>query len=135
MKINSIHFGGKMLAAAFLVGAVVPGVIYLVSGRLMWGFCAAGGAILLALAVILIIEQRQDNAKTPYYEKNLTAAVSFDPETQYAVIRSSICTGEKVAGFKDKNGTRFVDVMVIRNQGDAERFKKLYGLDSVKIEY
>ena len=26
--------------------------------------------------------------------------IVFDPEKQYAVIRSSICTGEKVAGFK-----------------------------------
>lgn len=30
------------------------------------------------------------------------AAVQFNPETQYAVIRSSICTGEKIAGFKKK---------------------------------
>lgn len=37
-------------------------------------------------------------------KKTKEAAVQFDPETQYAVIRSSICTGEKVAGFKKQNG-------------------------------
>ena len=25
--------------------------------------------------------------------------IKFDPDKQYAIIRSSICTGEKVAGF------------------------------------
>ena len=28
--------------------------------------------------------------------------IAFDPDNQYAVIRSSVCTGEKVAGFKSK---------------------------------
>ena len=36
----------------------------------------------------------------------------FDPKTHDAVIRSSICTGEKVAGFKDR-----------------------YGVDSIRTEY
>ena len=39
--------------------------------------------------------------------------VHFDPETQYAVIRSSICTGEKVAGFKNKTDGHFIEVMLI----------------------
>ncbi|MCR4688954.1 MAG: aspartate dehydrogenase [Saccharofermentans sp.] len=61
--------------------------------------------------------------------------VSFDPSAQYPVIRSSICTGEKVAGFKDKTGGHFTEVMVIRSPQDEETFKKMYGLDSVKVEY
>ena len=40
--------------------------------------------------------------KNHYGEKDLKNEIKFDPETQYAVIRSSICTGEKVAGFKNK---------------------------------
>ena len=61
--------------------------------------------------------------------------VPFDPEKQYAVIRCSICTGEKAAGFKDKTSGRFTEVMLIRNLGDEERFKEMYHLDTVKTEY
>ena len=53
----------------------------------------------------------------------------FDPKTQYAVIRSSICTGEKVAGFKNKRDGHFTEVMVIRTAADEQRFKDLYGID------
>ena len=59
----------------------------------------------------------------------------FDPETQYAVIRSSIRTGEKVAGFKNKRDGHFTEVMVIRTAADEQRFKDLYGIDSVRTEY
>ena len=36
-----------------------------------------------------------------YHEKQLKEKIPFDPEKQYAVVRSSICTGEKLAGFKN----------------------------------
>ncbi|MBR3463007.1 MAG: aspartate dehydrogenase [Saccharofermentans sp.] len=61
--------------------------------------------------------------------------MKFDPETQYAVIRSSICTGEKVAGFKNKKDGHFTEVMVIRTAEDERRFKEIYGLESVRTEY
>lgn len=61
--------------------------------------------------------------------------VAFDPEIQYAVIRSSICTGEKVAGFKNKKDGHFVEVMVIRSPEDEKRFKETYNLESVRTEY
>ncbi len=66
---------------------------------------------------------------------NLQDEFKFDPETQYAVIRSSICTGEKVAGFKNKSDGHFTEVMLIRNSDDEMLFKKTYGLDSVRVEY
>ena len=68
-------------------------------------------------------------------KKDTDAGIKFDPATQYAVIRSSICTGEKVAGFKDKKGGHFTEVMVIRSADDERRFKEIYGLDLVKTEY
>ncbi|MBQ4270688.1 MAG: aspartate dehydrogenase [Clostridiales bacterium] len=61
--------------------------------------------------------------------------ISFDPETQYAVIRSSICTGEKVAGFKNKKDGHFTEVMVIRSSLDEKRFMSMYGIDKVRTEY
>lgn len=68
-------------------------------------------------------------------KKQLSETVNFDPETQYAVIRSSICTGEKVAGFKNKTDGHFTEVCLIRTREDERAFKETYGLESVKVEY
>ena len=62
-------------------------------------------------------------------------APSYDSENQYAVIRSSICTGEKVAGFKDKTDGHFTEIMLIRSQKDIEKFKEQYHVDSIRTEY
>ena len=61
--------------------------------------------------------------------------ISFDPEKQYAVIRSSICTGEKVAGFKNYSDGHFTEVMLIRSYEDELRFKEIYGIEEIKTEY
>ena len=73
--------------------------------------------------------------RIPKFEKNLREKIPYDPETQYAVIRSSICTGEKVAGFKNKKNGQFTEVMVIRTPEDEARFRKIFELDTVKTEY
>ena len=67
-------------------------------------------------------------------KKHLSEIIPFDPQTQYAVIRSSICTGEKVAGFKNKTDGHFTEVMVIKSPADEAYFKKLYNLESVRTE-
>ena len=59
----------------------------------------------------------------------------FDPETQYAVIRSSICTGEKAAGFRDRETGHFTEVMLIRTPEDEKQFRKTYGLEEIRTEY
>ncbi len=59
----------------------------------------------------------------------------YDPETQVPMIRSSICTGEKVAGFRDKKSGRFSEVMLIRTDKDLEEFKRLYRVDHITTEY
>ena len=60
---------------------------------------------------------------------------TFDPELWYPAIRSSICTGEKVAGFRNKKDGRFTEVMLIRSQKDIEEFKKEYQVGDPKVEY
>lgn len=79
--------------------------------------------------------RKMKSGKTRNYEKSLREKIAYDPETQYAVIRSSICTGEKVAGFKNRKNGQFTEVMVIRTPEDEARFKKIFELDSVKTEY
>ncbi|MBR3580923.1 MAG: aspartate dehydrogenase [Lachnospiraceae bacterium] len=61
--------------------------------------------------------------------------IKLDPDKQYAIIRSSICTGEKVAGFKNKEDGHFTEVMLIRSYEDELRFKELYNLETIKTEY
>ena len=68
-------------------------------------------------------------------KKKQEPAIQFDPETQYAVIRSSICTGEKVAGFKNKVDGNFTELMLIRSPADEQLFKDTYGVDSIRVEY
>lgn len=62
-------------------------------------------------------------------------AEAFNPETQYAVIRGSICTGEKVAGFKNKKDGHFTEVMLIRSKKDEQKFMETYKIKSIKTEY
>lgn len=59
----------------------------------------------------------------------------YDPERQIPVIRSSICTGEKVAGFRDRHSGHFTEVMLIRTPKDEQDFKELYGVDTLPTEY
>lgn len=62
-------------------------------------------------------------------------ATPFSSDTHIAVIRSSICTGEKVAGFRDKRDGSFTEVMLIRSQRDLEQFQRRFGVEHIKTEY
>lgn len=68
-------------------------------------------------------------------DRALAEKFPFDPDKQIAVVRSSICTGEKVAGFKDLEGGHFTEVMLLRTPKDEQRFREIYGLEAVKKEY
>ena len=50
----------------------------------------------------------------------------YDKAGKIPVIRSSICTGEQVAGFKDPVSGKFDDLMLIRNSSDLEDFLSQY---------
>ena len=51
----------------------------------------------------------------------------FDPAGKVPVIRSSICTGEKTAGYREGPGGKFTEVMLIRNEKDLREFLDAYG--------
>lgn len=134
-KINSIDYGGKWIASSILIGAVIPGIVYMFFHSFLWGFTLIGGVLLVAFLVLFTIEMIQDGGSVPYYEKQLREKIPFDEENQYPVVYSSICTGEKMAGFKNRKDGHFTEVMMITSDYDLERFKKIYGLDDVKKEY
>ena len=58
---------------------------------------------------------------------------AYDRENQKPVIRSSICTGEQVAGFKNIHTGRFSEVMLIRNGGDLREFLETYDISETDV--
>ena len=58
-----------------------------------------------------------------------------DRENLRPLLRCSICTGEQVAGFKNRHTGKFEEVMLIRNQKDLDLFMEMYGIDTVTKEY
>ncbi len=50
------------------------------------------------------------------------------PEGCVPVIRCSICTGEKVAGFKNKTTGKIEEVMLIEDEFDLQKFRTRYGI-------
>ena len=69
------------------------------------------------------------------FGKKKKLKAEFDRETQKPVLRCSICTGEKVAGFKNIHTGKFEEVMLIRSDEELDVFKAMYELDDVAKEY
>lgn len=66
---------------------------------------------------------------------NLIRKILCEQGTMKAVIRSSICTGEQVAGFKNLQTGKFEDIMLIKNEQDIQTFKEKYGVQNLSKEY
>ncbi|MBQ9141341.1 MAG: aspartate dehydrogenase [Lachnospiraceae bacterium] len=60
-------------------------------------------------------------------------ALPYDPLVQKPVIRASICTGEQVAGFKDKTTGKFTEVMLIKSTKDLDEFMACYNIPDTEI--
>ena len=71
----------------------------------------------------------------PWKKQKKAPAEAYDRDALEPVIRSSICTGEKTAGFIDNKTGKYRDVMLIKSDADLTEFRKLYGVDEVKTIY
>ena len=60
---------------------------------------------------------------------------TYDPQHQVPAMRCSICTGEKVVGFKDKATGAFEDIMLIRDDNDLQMFKDMYSVTDIEKFY
>jgi hypothetical protein len=60
---------------------------------------------------------------------------TYDKENETPAVKSSICTGEKTAGFIDNRTGKYHDVMLIKSEADLLEFKRMYGVDEVKTIY
>lgn len=62
---------------------------------------------------------------------------AYDKTGKIPVIRTSICTGEQTAGFKDTATGKFFEIMLLRSDADLKEFMETYGLaeSEIKREY
>lgn len=67
------------------------------------------------------------------FGRKKNAAPVFDRTGKEPVLRASICTGEKVAGYRDTATGKFVEVMLIRNDGDLRQFLTEYGFSEEEL--
>ena len=58
----------------------------------------------------------------------------YDKAGKVPVIRSSICTGEQVAGFKEPVSGKFHELMLIRDRDDLEEFLAQYQIGEADIQ-
>ncbi|MCC8100818.1 MAG: aspartate dehydrogenase [Clostridiales bacterium] len=59
----------------------------------------------------------------------------YDPSVYKPVLKCSICNGEQVAGFKNRETGKFEEVMFIRNEQELAWFLNSYGLETIEKEY
>ncbi len=71
------------------------------------------------------------------WKKKEPSPPQFPPEDYEPVIRSSICTGEKVACMRNRHTGRMQEVMLIRRPEDLDAFCRQYGLarETIKTVY
>ena len=67
------------------------------------------------------------------FGKRKSKKAVYDKTGKIPVIRASICTGEKVAGFKDGVTGKFEDLMVIRTEADLNGFLEQYDVRQEEI--
>ncbi len=73
-------------------------------------------------------ENHTHDKENKYANQKAIYADHWDRSIQKPIIRASICTGEKVAGFKNLTTGKFEDIMLIRNDHDLNEFLTLYGV-------
>ncbi|MCD8075239.1 MAG: aspartate dehydrogenase [Lachnospiraceae bacterium] len=74
-------------------------------------------------------KRTQDN------KQQLRPQKSYDPAVYKPVLRCSICNGEQVAGFKNRETGKFEEVMFIRDARELAGFLETYGLETIEKEY
>ena len=61
------------------------------------------------------------------------ATAPYQKDGKIPVIRSSICTGEQVAGFKDLSSGKFEERVLLRDDRDLQEFLRQYQVEESEI--
>ena len=117
------------------VVTVIAGVVLYFLKKPLWIAPVIGVVLYLFYRVIIVGLIFGFIDKVARSQVKEPPACDFDPQKQVPVVRASICNGERVAGFKDKQSGHFTDVMLIRTDADLETFKRMCGVDEVEVEY
>ena len=89
-----------------------------VSGLLLLAVVGSIVVVIVVVVLIIVLTSRGSGNSQKTYDRS-----RLDP-----VIRASICTGEKVAGFRDRQTGHFSEVMLIRTDADIQHFRQMYGI-------
>ncbi|RGZ92168.1 aspartate dehydrogenase [Eubacterium sp. AM46-8] len=63
------------------------------------------------------------------YKSRTGARKLIDKMNKKPVLKTSICTGEQVAGFQDIHTGKIEEIMLIKQAADIDTFKQMYGID------
>lgn len=63
------------------------------------------------------------------YKSRTGARKLIDKMIKKTVLKTSICTGEQVAGFQDIHTGKIEEIMLIKQTGDIDTFKQMYGIE------
>ncbi len=67
--------------------------------------------------------------------KEKMQVIEYDREKEIPVVRCSICTGERVAGFQNIQTGKIRDDMLIRDDADLEKFREKCQAEKIKKVY
>ena len=68
------------------------------------------------------------------FRKKEPPAIPYDPAAQEPALRSSICTGEMVVGFLDRETGKFREYELARDQGDIDTFCRRTGIEAKDLK-
>ena len=78
--------------------------------------------------MLVTYRKESDNEIMVLFRKKKPEVKTYDSTHLIPAIRSSICTGEKVAGFKNKETGEFTEIALILSDKDLEAFKSSYDI-------
>ncbi len=67
-------------------------------------------------------------------KKKRAADVTYDKAVQKPVLRCSICTGEQVFGFINRETGKFEEVSLIRSEKELEELLRQYRISQDEVE-
>ena len=68
------------------------------------------------------------------FKKKEPSKIPYDPATQEPAVRSSICTGEMVVGFLDRESGKFREYELARSQSDVDMSCRRVGVEPKDIK-
>lgn len=89
----------------------------------------------MGLSVLLgaVLDKIEKDMRKQLKEERAGRGKQYDKETMYPVIRASICNGEQVAGFKNKQTGAFQEERFLQKPEDLDDFCRQYGIQKEEI--